>query len=160
MADIIGGVAGVGPGVEMHAVKVCSAVSTSCSGVALLLGMDYALDPNADGVTDDRVDIINMSLGSDYGQAFDDDLSQAVENATDVGVLTVAAAGNGSDHPYVSGTPAATPSALSVAQTAVPSAELALLEVISPAELAGLYEATHQDWSAELTDLVTGDLLR
>ena len=90
--------------------------------------MDYALDPNGDGVTDDHVDVINMSLGSDYGQAFDDDLSLAVENATDVGVLTVSSAGNGSDKPYVSGTPAATPSALSVAQTAVPSAELALLE--------------------------------
>jgi subtilisin family serine protease len=158
VADIIGGVAGVAPGVEMHAVKVCSAVSTSCSGVALLLGMDYALDPNADGVTNDRVDVINLSLGSDYGQAFDDDLSQAVENATDLGVLTVAAAGNGSDHPYVSGSPAATPSALSVAQTAVPSAELALLEVVSPAELAGLYEAAHQDWSAELTTLVNAEL--
>ena len=120
--------------------------------------MDYALDPNDDGLTDDRVDVINLSLGFDYGQAFDDDLSQAVENATDLGVPTVAAAGNGSDHPYVSGSPAATPSVLSVAQTAVPSAELALLEVVSPAELAGLYEATHQDWSAELTALVTGDL--
>ena len=157
VADIIGGVAGVAPGVEMHAVKVCSAVSTSCSGVALLLGMDYALDPNADGVTNDRVDVINLSLGSDYGQAFDDDLSQAVENAADLGVLTVAAAGNGSDHPYVSGSPAATPSALSVAQTAVPSAELALLEVAAPAELAGLYEAAHQDWSADPTT-VNADL--
>jgi subtilisin family serine protease len=158
VADIIGGVAGVAPGVEMHAVKVCSAVASSCSGVALMLGMDYALDPNDDGVTDDRVDIINLSLGSDYGQAFDDDLSLAVENATDLGVLTVAAAGNGSDHPYVSGSPGATPSALSVAQTAVPSAELTLLEVTSPAELAGLYDVTHQDWSAELTTLVSGNL--
>ena len=158
VADIIGGQIGVAPGVEIQAVKVCSAVSTSCSGVALLLGMDYALDPNGDGVTTDHVDIINLSLGSDYGQAFDDGLSQAVENATEVGVLTVAAAGNGSDKPYVSGTPAATPSALSVAQTAVPSAELALLEVIEPAELAGLYEATHQDWSADLTTLVSAEL--
>ena len=106
----------------------------------------------------DHVDIINMSLGSDYGQAFDDDLSQAVENATEAGVLTVASAGNGSDKPYISGTPAATPSALSVAQTAVPSAELALLEVIEPVELAGVYEATHQDWSAELTTLVNAEL--
>ena len=120
VADIIGGQIGVAPGVEIQAVKVCSAVSTSCSGVALLLGMDYALDPNGDGVTDDHVDIINMSLGSDYGQAFDDDLSQAVENATEVGVLTVASAGNGGDKPYVTGTPAAAPSALSVAQTAGP----------------------------------------
>jgi minor extracellular serine protease Vpr len=151
VADIIGGLAGVAPGVELHGVKVCSAVSTSCSGVALLLGMDYALDPNADGNTDDHVDVINMSLGSDYGQAFDDDLSLAVEVATEIGVLTVASAGNGSDKPYVSGTPAATPSALSVAQTAVPSSTLTFLEVITPEALAGSYLALHQPWSGDLT---------
>ena len=152
VADIIGGIAGVAPGVELHAVKVCSAVSTSCSGVALLLGMDYALDPNADGDTSDHVDLINMSLGSPYGQAFEDDLSQAVEVAADLGVLTVASAGNSSDKPYVTGTPAATPSALSVAQTAVPSATLPLLEIVEPEESAGFYPAAFQPWSQPLED--------
>lgn len=155
VADIIGGINGVAPGVEMHAVKVCSAVSTSCSGVALLLGMDYALDPNADGDTADAVDVINMSLGSPYGQAYDDDLSLAVETATQMGVLTVASAGNSSDKPYVTGTPAATPSALSVAQTSVPSEVLPLLEIVTPASVAGLYPAVHQPWSAPLTTAIT-----
>jgi subtilisin family serine protease len=154
VSDIIGGEFGVAPGVDIHAVKVCSAVSTSCSGVALLLGMDYALDPNADGDTSDHVDIINMSLGSPYGQAFDDDLSLAVETAADVGVLTVASAGNSADKPYVTGTPAAAPSALSVAQTAMPESTLTLLEVITPLDLAGDYPAVFQPWSAELTVLI------
>jgi len=152
VADIIAGIAGVAPGAEIHAVKVCSAVSTSCSGTALLLGMDYALDPNADGVTDDHVDLINMSLGSPYGQAFDDDLSLAVETAAEVGVLTVASAGNSSDKPYVTGTPAATPSALSVAQTGVPSATLPLLEIDPPSAQAGQYPAVFQPWSEPLED--------
>ncbi|MGQ0609441.1 MAG: S8 family serine peptidase [Chloroflexota bacterium] len=152
VADIIGGIDGVAPGVDLHAVKVCSAVSTSCSGVALLQGIDYALDPDGDGETDDHVDVINMSLGSPYGQAFDDDLSQAVETATAVGVLTVASAGNSSDKPYVTGSPGATPSALSVAQTAVPSATLPLLEVTSPADIAGSYPAVFQPWSQPLAD--------
>ena len=152
VADIIGGINGVAPGVDLHAVKVCSAVSTSCSGVALLLGMDYALDPNADGSMDDAVDVINMSLGSPYGQAFDDDLSLAVEVAAENGVLTVASAGNSSDKPYVTGTPAASSSALSVAQTSVPSATLALLEIESPAAVAGLYRAVFQPWSLPLED--------
>jgi subtilisin family serine protease len=150
VADIIGGIAGVAPGVELHAIKVCSAVSTSCSGVALLLGMDHALDPNADGDTADHVDVINMSLGSPYGQAFDDDLSLAVDTATDVGVLTVTSAGNSSDKPYVTGTPGAAPSALSVAQTAVPSDVLPLLEVTDPESIAGLYPAVFQPWSEPL----------
>lgn len=153
VADIIGGINGVAPGVDLHAVKVCSAVSTSCSGVALLLAMDYALDPNGDGLIDDAVDVINMSLGSPYGQAFDDDLSLAVEIAAAMGVLTVASAGNSSDKPYVTGTPAATPSALSVAQTAVPSAALQLLEIDAPPDIAGQrYPAVWQPWSQPLEE--------
>lgn len=157
VADIIGGINGVAPGVQMYAVKVCSAVSTSCSGVALLLGMDFALDPNGDGSLDDRVDLINMSLGSPYGQAADDDLAAAVEVAASVGTLTVASAGNSSDKPYVTGTPAASPSALSVAQTSVPSDVLPLLAVIAPEGL-GPYAAVFQPWSQPLVSAVGGNL--
>ncbi|MCA9550087.1 MAG: S8 family serine peptidase [Myxococcales bacterium] len=82
VADIIGGVNGVAPGVELYAFKACSSVSSSCSGVALIQAMDRAVDVDGDGDTSDAVDIINMSLGSNYGQPFDDDLAQAVENAT------------------------------------------------------------------------------
>ena len=56
--------------------------------------MEFAVDPNGDGDHSDRVDIINMSLGSPYGQPFDDDLAAAVEGATKLGILTVASAGN------------------------------------------------------------------
>jgi minor extracellular serine protease Vpr len=117
VAHIIGGDGGVAPGVDLYAVKVCSSVSTACSGIALIQGMDFALDPNGDGRLNDRVDIINMSLGASYGQPFDNDLSAAVDNATKVGVLTVAAAGNSADKPYASGTPSSADTALSVAQT-------------------------------------------
>jgi minor extracellular serine protease Vpr len=54
---------GVAPGVELNAVKVCSSVDVSCSGTALLLqGIDFAADPNGDGIIEDCVDIISMSL--------------------------------------------------------------------------------------------------
>src|SRR5882672_11899768 len=48
VADIIGGNnggshKGVAPGASLYAYKVCSAVSTSCSGLAMLEGMDAAL---------------------------------------------------------------------------------------------------------------------
>jgi len=157
VADIIGGTKGVAPDVTMYAVKVCSAVASSCSGVALLLGMDFALDPNGDGDLSDRVDLINMSLGSPYGQWMDDDLSIAVEVATANGTLTVASAGNSSDKPYVTGSPAAAPSALSVAQTSVPSEVLPLLAVTEP-EGMGPYASVHQPWSAPLTVPVSGNL--
>ncbi len=94
VAHIIAGKGGVAPGASLYAVKVCSSVSTACSGIALIQGIDFAADPNGDGKLNDRVDIINMSLGSSYGQPFDDDLSVAVDNATAVGILTVASSGN------------------------------------------------------------------
>lgn len=158
VAHIIAGVGGVAPGASLYAVKVCSSVSTACSGIALIQGMDFALDPNGDANLSDRVDIINMSLGSPYGTAFDDDLSQAVENATAVGVLTVASAGNSSDKPYAVGTPSAAPSALSVAQTAVPSAVLPLMEILAPSAIAGLFPAVFQPWSAPLTAAIEAPL--
>jgi minor extracellular serine protease Vpr len=68
-------------------------VSSSCSGIALIQGMEFSVDPDGNGDTSDAVDIINMSLGAGYGQPFDDDLSQAVENASALGVLTVSSAG-------------------------------------------------------------------
>jgi minor extracellular serine protease Vpr len=154
VSDIIGGSKGVAPGVEIYGIKVCSAVATSCSGIALIQGMDFAVDPNGDGRYNDRVDIINMSLGASYGQPFDDDLSAAVDNATKLGVLTVASAGNSADKPYANGTPSSAASALSVAQTSVPSAVLTLMEITAPASIAGFFPAVFQSWSAPLTTAI------
>jgi subtilisin family serine protease len=151
VAHIIAGKGGVAPGASLYAVKVCSSVSSACSGVALIQGMDYSVDPNGDGKFNDRVDIINMSLGSNYGQPFDDDLAAAVDSATALGVLTVASAGNSSDKPYANGTPAAARSALSVAQTAVPSGFLPLMQIVAPANVVGNFPAVFQPWSAPLT---------
>lgn len=151
VAHIIGGEGGVAPGVDLYAVKVCSSISTSCSGVALIQGMEFAVDPDGNGDPSDHMDIINMSLGSDYGQPFDDDLSAAVENATAVGVLTVASAGNGGDKPYIQGSPAAAPSALSVAQTQVPSAALQLITVNGVD-----YAAVFQPWAVSPTSAISG----
>jgi minor extracellular serine protease Vpr len=153
VADIIGGAGGVAPGVDLYAVKVCSAVSSSCSGIALIQGMEYVVDPNGDGDTSDRMDVVNMSLGSNYGQAFDDDLAFAVDNATAFGVMTVASAGNGSDKPYITGTPAAASTALSVAQTQVPSAALGLLS-LNGAD----YPAEFQPWSTPPAGVISGPL--
>ena len=121
VADIIAGKLGVAPLAKLLAVKICSSVSTSCSGVALIQGMDFAMDPNGDGSTSDAVDIINMSLGSPYGPASDDDLSAASDIASVAGTVVVASAGNSGDKPYIVGSPSSAKSVISVAQTAVPS---------------------------------------
>ena len=138
---------GVAPGAALYAVKVCSSVSTSCSGVALLEGIEFALDPNGDGDISDAVDVINMSLGSNYGQR-EDDLSEASAIASQLGVVVVAAAGNAGDRPYIVSSPSTTPEVISVAQTQVPSAIAYPLIINSPASIAGSYPNTATvDWA-------------
>lgn len=154
VADIIGGRQGVAPKVDLYAVKVCSAVSSSCNGIALLQGLEFAADPNGDGMTDDHVHIVNMSLGASYGQNYDDDLSVLVDAITPIGILVVASAGNSADRPYISGTPAAARSALSVAQTAVPR------DKAFPITVAGVTVfGIAQPWAPEPTTAISGNLV-
>jgi hypothetical protein len=164
VADIIGGRSadgvhkGVAPGASLYAVKVCSAVSSSCSGIALLQGMEFVLDPNGDGNIADAVDVVNMSLGSSYGQR-EDDLSAASANASKFGVMIVASAGNSADRPFITGSPGSTPEILSVAQTNVPSALTYALVVNAPVNIAGTYRNTNTvDW-APITTGFTGDVV-
>lgn len=150
---------GVAPGASLIVAKVCSSVATSCNGVALMQAMDYMLDPNGDGSMDDAVDVINMSLGSSYGQ-IQDDLSLASANAVKAGVVVVASAGNSADRPFITGSPAATPEVLSVAQTEVPSALAFPLIVNSPASIAGSYTNTATvEWAPVEGRSVTGDVV-
>ncbi|MFN0067249.1 MAG: S8 family serine peptidase [Limisphaerales bacterium] len=132
VADISAGVLGVAPGASLWAVKVCSAVASSCSGVAMFEGLDYVLDPDGNGtVEDNTADVVNMSLGASYGQ-IEDDSVLAVELVSFFGITVVCSAGNSADKPYVTGTPGASPSALSVAQTTMPG------EVANALKLTGL----------------------
>jgi subtilisin family serine protease len=132
---------GVAPDARLLAAKACSAVATSCSGIALLLAMDFSLDPNGDGDISDAADVINMSLGSGYGQR-EDDLAQAATIATQMGVVVVAAAGNDADRPYIVGQPGIAPSVISVAQTSVPTAFVVPLVIATPPVIAGIYRDT------------------
>jgi subtilisin family serine protease len=153
VADIIGGKSldgqhvGVAPGAKLMALKVCSAVATSCNGVALLKAVEYALDPNGDDDMSDSIDVMNLSLGSSYGQK-EDDLSSALANAVRYGVVVVAAAGNDANKPYIVSSPSSTPEVISVAQTQVPSASALPLVINSPANIAGTYGNTATiDWA-------------
>ena len=71
-------------------VKVCSSVSTACSSVAMLEGIDWALDPNGDGDISDAMDVMNLSIGSSYGQE-QDDTTVAIDNAVQAGTSPVEA---------------------------------------------------------------------
>lgn len=158
VADIIAGQSldgahvGVAPGASLYAYKVCSAVATSCSGIALLQGLERAVDPDENGDLSDAVDVVNLSLGTSYGQV-QDDSAGAVQNLVDFGIVIVASAGNSGDKPYVVGSPSIAPGVISVAETQVPSAfALALVATQDGVESVYLNTASI-NWAPVLSEV-------
>jgi hypothetical protein len=78
--------------------------------------IEWAVDPNGDGNFDDRVDVINMSLGSDFGYETDT-TSVAANNAVAAGVIVVASIGNDGDSTYISGSPGTASRVIGVASS-------------------------------------------
>ncbi len=161
VASIIAGVKtaklgqGVAPGAQLYALKVCSSVSTSCSGVAIQQALDWSSDPNGDLFFDDRVDVVNMSLGSIYGQA-NAATDVAVARLSALGSVIVVSAGNSANLPYIVGSPSSTRAAISVAQSSVPSSRENQLRIDAPAAIAQQTFVVHYSWSAAWTSTISG----
>ncbi len=153
VADIAAGASldglhkGVAPGAKLYAVKVCSSVSTSCSGLAILQALDWVMDPNGDLNFSVAADVVNLSLGSNYGQR-EEASTEAVSNVVRFGIVVAVAAGNAGDRPYIVSSPSNASEAISVAQTSMPNAVGIPLVVNSPASIAGTYSNTATvDWA-------------
>ena len=86
-----GGLKGVAPDARLMAFKVLDQWGEGWDS-DIIAGIERACDPDGDPLTDDAVDVINMSLGGPGDP--DDPVSQAVDNAAQAGVLSVVAAGN------------------------------------------------------------------
>ena len=105
---------GVAPGADLYAVKVFADDGGSTS--VAHLGIQWSEDPNQDGDTSDRADVMNLSLGSSYGRT-DDVSSMAANEASKGGSIVVISAGNSGDVPYIHGGPAVASRAISVANS-------------------------------------------
>ena len=149
---------GMAPGAQLYAVKVCSSVSSSCSGVAILEGLEFALDPTNSGTLNNAVNIISMSIGGPFGQR-EDDVSEAVTDVVNFGVVTVLSAGNDGDIPYIVAHAAAAPEALAVAATSAVTATGIPLVVNSPPSIAGTYGDTATLTFAPVNTTVTANVV-
>jgi len=150
---------GVAPGASIYALKVFGdqAGSTALTADAI----EWALDPQGDGSMEGQAHVINMSLGATFGQP-DDPSAVASQNATEVGTVVVASAGNsGHDAAYVTGSPAVAPGVISVAASIDDGVELLGLAVNSPEEVAGEYEAAESAIGVPLAEVgpITEDLV-
>ncbi len=112
---------GVAPQADIYAVRVFG-----CNG-----STDVVADA-IDWAVDHGVDVISMSLGSNFGVVDHGDLAEqtAVANAAAAGIIVVAASGNAGPTPYITSAPAVYEGAISVAATdalaGLPMANLAL----------------------------------
>ena len=128
---------GIGPGVapraQLYALKVFG-----CAGSTGLTtqAINWAVDPNGDGDPSDRVDVINMSLGSNFGTSTDASAT-ASSNAALAGVIVVASAGNAGDTHFITGSPATSTRTISVANIVDFGLQTATTAVTSPAAIAG-----------------------
>ena len=86
-----GAITGVAPGASILAYKTLGSDGQGMMS-DVILAIDRAMDPNMDGDTSDRADIISMSLGGQGNP--DDPVCIAVRNAVEAGIVTVIAAGN------------------------------------------------------------------
>ncbi len=104
---------GVAPGADLYALKVFGAAGTTN---LVINALEWAVDPNGDGDLTDRMDVINMSLGSIWGTGDDTDPEQmAINNISALGTFVAVSAGNEGDSSYITGAPSVADAALSVA---------------------------------------------
>jgi minor extracellular serine protease Vpr len=97
---------GVAPKADLYAVRVFG-----CEGATDVVteAIEWAVDND--------MDVINMSLGADFGTGDNAD-SLAADNAMKAGVVVVIAAGNAGDIRYVLGAPGASAKSITVAASA------------------------------------------
>ncbi|GAA3892577.1 S8 family serine peptidase [Saccharothrix violaceirubra] len=135
---------GTAPAAEIYALKVFG-----CTGSTNLTAeaMDWSLDPNGDGDFSDHLDVVNLSLGTDFGGQDDPD-SLFVRKLVRNGVLVVAAAGNGGDFYDAGGAPGNTPEALTVANTRDAHVLLDGLGVTDLGDQPGQYSQDYRDFPA------------
>lgn len=104
---------GVAPLAQLYALKVFG-----CTGSSDIvdLAIEWAVDPDGNGDFSDRVDVINLSLGSPLGALYDT-TTVAADNAAALGVVVVVSAGNFGDVRFALGSPSNGDHVLSVAAT-------------------------------------------
>ena len=88
---------GVAPAAKLYALKVFGC-SGSVGQDVILQALEWAADPNGDTNFDDRLDVVNLSLGSPLGLTGPGDPEQdALNLLADLGCVVAVAAGNNGD---------------------------------------------------------------
>jgi minor extracellular serine protease Vpr len=151
---------GVAPKAKLLAVKVWDEGNSTAD--ILVAGYEFAVDPNQDGSTSDKADVLTFSGGVDYGTKYAME-AVAARKVVQLGTVFVAAAGNDGNQPsggsaYVAGTPGSEQSVITVGAS-IDQFKALTVSVDNPAtQLPEFGTAVHQDWSGDLNSDMTGSL--
>ena len=153
---------GVAPRSKLYAMKVWDAGNSTDD--VLVAAYERAVDPNQDGDISDAVDVLSFSGGVTYG-TLNSVEATAAQRVVDLGTVFVAAAGNSGNQPaggaaYRVGTPASARGVVAVAAS-IDQFVAQTVTVNDPPglELPDRGVTVHQDWSAEITSDITGDVI-
>lgn len=130
---------GVAPGAKLYALKIFGKFGSTDADVD---AMDWAADPNGDGNTADHLDVVNLSLGSPWGQDDPADVEVAAANRlAQLGCVVVIAAGNEGNTHYIMGSPGVAARAITVASSLDNGITTGSIRVTAPPAIVGGYEA-------------------
>ncbi len=113
-------------------------------------GIDWAMDPNGDNDLSDHLDVINMSLGSDFGSEINAS-SVASDNAALAGVIVVTSTGNSSDTFFIASAPGSGTRVIATAASLDAGETVPFVQVSAPAAVAGGYLAATAQFGPALT---------
>ncbi|MGB1790613.1 MAG: PA domain-containing protein, partial [Limisphaerales bacterium] len=119
--------------------------------------MEWAADPDADGDLDDRLDVVNLSLGSSY--TYPEFESNAAGRLAKLGCAVVRAAGNSGNNFYA--LMSMDDREITVANSMDDGIENNSIEVTAPPALRGHYEAVEAGFTRKLEEIgqITGKLV-
>jgi len=136
---------GVAPKASLYALRVFG-----CDGSTDLTeqAIEWAMDPNDDGNFSDHLDVINMSLGSNFGSEYDSS-AVASNNAAQAGIIVVTSSGNSGDVYYITGAPGMARYAISTAASVDSGAVVSAFEATAPAALVGTHPAVEASFGTD-----------
>jgi subtilisin family serine protease len=149
---------GIAPGASLVALKVFG-----CDGSTALItdALEWAADPNQDQDFSDRLDVVNLSLGGDFGilDPEDSDL-RAANRLAELGCVVVCSAGNNENIFFAVGAPGVASRAISVANS-ISKGQGKAMSVLEPRALAGDYFMVEGSLTPALSNAppVTGRLV-
>ena len=141
---------GMAPEASLFALKVFGDSKAATASALTTAALEWAVDPDGDGDFADRLDVINISLGTDYGISGGYEV-EVYANAVAAGLVIVAAAGNAWDIQFITSDPCAAEGVICVASCHHDGAPYPGLRVEEPVDLQGIYLARPSNFGPELS---------